>query len=106
MSITEECVVGLFKLSISEQITRQELPYIIMNLNKELRDSIMSKLGDKQTFSGKQLISCLLPADLNYSRATSFYNANVDNLLKKQEALYKRAYGQYASHRLLKIENG
>jgi hypothetical protein len=53
MSITEECVVGLFKLSISEQITRQELPYIIMNLNKELRDSIMGKLGDKQTFSGK-----------------------------------------------------
>lgn len=43
----------------------------------------MTKLGDKKTFSGRELISCLLPADLNYARPTSFYNANVDNLLKK-----------------------
>jgi hypothetical protein len=83
MSITEECVVGLFKLSICENIAQQELPYILMGINRELKASIMATLKDKPVFTGKELISCLFPKDLNYARPTTFYNANVDNLLKK-----------------------
>jgi DNA-directed RNA polymerase beta' subunit len=74
VKIAEECVVGLFKLSIST-IYKQELKYLTENLDKYTTDKMYAELPE--VFSGLDVISKLLPKNLNYCGKTNFYSENI-----------------------------
>lgn len=114
VKIAEECVVGLFKLSIST-IYKQELKYLTENLDKYTTDKMYAELPE--VFSGLDVISKLLPKNLNYCGKTNFYSENIHQLILKQiddpktdkivKSYLQEAYKDYGGkHKSLVIENG
>lgn len=79
IKLAEECVVGLFKLSVNT-IYKQELPNILRHIEPKKAAAIMSELPEM--FTGLDLVSKFLPQDLNYQRNTSFYDENIYNIIQ------------------------